>query len=160
MCSKRFGNALVSRRSQADRGIRRLNSLPSLKHSDAYYQECRTQRTSLGAAWRGPSTITPDKSTLQIMSPTRDLIHVSTFIEMMKSRIGIGLQSAFEVLQMQSRMFTLAIRRVSEPHGWRRCFACSPFIADISPEASGLGLPVSRSEHRNRCIVGMNLACG
>lgn len=77
----------------------------------------------------------------------------------MKTSVGIGLQCTLEVLKMLVGMFALAIRRVGKPHGWRGVFARCPFITHVCPQAAGLGLAVTRSEHRNRCIVGMNLAC-
>jgi len=93
------------------------------------------------------------------MGPTGNLIDVAAVVEMMKSSVGIGLQRTLEVLQMLAGMFALAIRRVGKPHGWRGVLASRPFIAHVCPQAAGLGLAVARSEQRNRCIVGMNLAC-
>jgi hypothetical protein len=57
-------------------------------------------------------------------------------------------------------MLTLTIRRVGEPHRWRRVFTGWPFIADIDPEAAGPGLSVAESEHWNRRVVGMDLTRG
>jgi hypothetical protein len=79
---------------------------------------------------------------------------------MMKACVGVGLQSALEVLQMEPWMFALAIWRVGEPHGRRGVFTGRSFVAHISPEAACLGLSVAGSEHRNRRIVGMNLRRG
>jgi hypothetical protein len=52
------------------------------------------------------------------VGPARDFVEGAAAVEMMKTRIGIGLQRALEILQMPSRMFALAIFRVSTPHGW------------------------------------------
>jgi len=91
------------------------------------------------------------------MCPARHFINSAAFIEMMKAGVGIGLQSAFEVLQMLPGMLALAIRRVGEPNGWSGVFTGRSFIAHISPEAASPGLSVTRSEYRNRRIIGMNL---
>ena len=116
--------------------------------------------SSAHARWQKTVEVFNEQGDSHQLSPAGDLIHIATVVEMMKSCVGIGLQCTFEVLQMQSRMFTLAIRRVSEPDGWRGVFAGRSFIANISPEAASLRLSVAWSEHRNRRIVGMNLACG
>jgi len=54
-------------------------------------------------------------------------------------------------------MFSLAIWRVGEPHGGSGVLASAALVADIGPEAAGLGLAVTRSKHRNRRIISMNL---
>src|ERR1035438_3666385 len=78
------------------------------------------------------------------MGPARHFINSAVFIEMMKAGVGVGLQGALEVLQMEPWMFAFAIRRVGEPHGWRCAFTGGSFIAHIGPQAASLGL--SRSE--------------
>ena len=76
---------------------------------------------------------------------------------MMKACVGVGLQSALEVLQMEPWMFALAIWRVGEPHGRRGVFTGRSFVAHISPEAACSGLAVARGEHWNRRVIGMDL---
>ena len=43
----------------------------------------------------------------------------SVFIKLVEAGVGVGLKDALEVLQMPLRMFSLAVRRVGEPHCWR-----------------------------------------
>lgn len=62
--------------------------------------------------------------------------------------------------QMLTRMFALAIRGISEPDCRRSIEASRPIIANIGPQPRDLGLAHAGSEHRDRCIVGMNLGCG
>src|ERR1700677_2023826 len=93
------------------------------------------------------------------MSPARDFVDVAVAVEMMKSRVGIGLQRTLEVLQMPPRMFSLAIFRIGEPHGGWGLKTCRTIVADIGPEPAGFGFTVAGSEHRNRRIVGVDLGC-
>src|ERR1700739_3177985 len=84
------------------------------------------------------------------MGPAGDFIDAAATVEVMKSSVGIGLQRTLEVLQMHLGMLSLAIGRVGKPHGWRGAFTNRPLIANVGPEASGPGLAVAGSEHRNR----------
>ena len=52
------------------------------------------------------------------MSPACYFVDGAVTVEMMKARVRVGLQRTLEVLQMSSRVFSLAIFRVSEPHSW------------------------------------------
>jgi hypothetical protein len=52
------------------------------------------------------------------VSPARNFVDDAVAVEMMKSRVGVGLERTLEILQMSSRVFALAVFRVSEPHGW------------------------------------------
>src|ERR1035438_5399789 len=81
--------------------------------------------------------------------PARHFVDRAAIVKMMKSGVGIRLQSALEVLQVLARMFALAIFRVSKPYGWRSFFSCGPFIADVSPQAAGLGLASGRRQQRH-----------
>ena len=89
------------------------------------------------------------------MRPARRLDNPPGFVEPVETRIAIGLQNALIVLQMFSRMLTLAVGRVSEPY--RRCrFAARwPVVANIGPQAACLRLPVARLQHRNRHVVAV-----
>ena len=90
--------------------------------------------------------------------PTGHFVDRAAVVKVMKARVGVGLQSALEVLQVLARVFALAVFRVSKPHGRRGLFAGWAFIAHIGPQAAGLGLARSRRQHRHGCIAGMNLA--
>ena len=81
-------------------------------------------------------------------------------IQMMKARIGIGLQGSGEVLQMLSRMFSSAVFRIGEPDRRGGLLARRPVVAYIGPEPASLGLAVAGREHGHRRIVGMELAAG
>ena len=52
------------------------------------------------------------------VSPTGNFVDGAISVKMMKAGVGIGLQRTLEILQMSSRVFALAVLRVSEPHGW------------------------------------------
>ena len=84
----------------------------------------------------------------------------ATFVEMMESSIGIGLQDPGEEAQMLLGMFSLAILRVGEPHSWRHVTTCRAVIAHIGPESRGLGLACAWSQHRNGCVIGMYFRSG
>ena len=89
----------------------------------------------------------------------RDFVDIALFVQMMKSRVGIGLQRTLKFGQMLPGMFALAIFRVSEPHGWSGLHASGAIVANIGPEHAGPGLAVAGSKHRNRRIIGMYLRC-
>jgi hypothetical protein len=59
---------------------------------------------------------------------------------------------------MPLRMFAATIRRIGKPD--RRSFGrtTGPIIAYIYPEPAGLRPAISRREHRQRRVVGVNLA--
>ena len=78
---------------------------------------------------------------------------------MMKARVRIRLQCTRVILQMPSRMFTLAIFRVSEPYGRSSGITRRTIIPHIGPQSACLGLAVAGSKHWNRRIVGMDLRC-
>ncbi len=56
---------------------------------------------------------------------------------------------------MARRMFALAIRRVSEPHGRCRFVSSRTVIANVCPQTARLCLTVARFEYRDRHIVAM-----
>jgi hypothetical protein len=82
----------------------------------------------------------------------------ATFVEMLKSRVGVGLQRASVGLQVLLRMVAPSIGRVGEPHCRSSRIAAWPVIADVGPEPAGLGLAVTRSEYGHGSIVGVQLA--
>src|ERR1700733_5832982 len=55
-------------------------------------------------------------------------------------------------------MFPSAVFRICEPDGWRRVFTAWPVVAHVCPETSGFGLAVTRREHWDGSIVGVQLA--
>src|SRR3569623_936937 len=79
---------------------------------------------------------------------------------MMEARIGIGLQSSSEVLQVLPRKFSSAVFRIGEPDTGSFQIACRPVVAHKCPEPSCLGLAVAGREHRHRRVVSMKLATG
>src|SRR5258708_32144029 len=91
--------------------------------------------------------------------PTRDLIDPGMAVQVVQSGIGVGLQRSGVVLQMPTRMFSLAILRVCEPDCRSSGLGGRPVIAHIGPEAPCLGLAVTRREYGNRCVVGVDLRC-
>ncbi len=76
----------------------------------------------------------------------------------MKARVSVRLQCALEVLQMRTRMFSLAILRISKPHGRSGLLTGGAFVANVSPQPSGFGFTGAGREHRHRRIVGVDLA--
>lgn len=90
------------------------------------------------------------------MRPAGHLVNPAVVVEMMKSAVGISLHGSCIMRKMLSRMFSLAVGRVSEPHGSRRIVAGGSVVPHIGPKASGFRLAVARRQHRNRCIVCMN----
>jgi len=89
----------------------------------------------------------------------RCLLNRSAFVKLIKTCEGVGLQDAFKLGQMALRVFSLAVRRIGEPHRRRGVITCRAVVANIGPEAAGLGLARSRSEHRKRRIVSVQLVC-
>jgi len=106
-----------------------------------------------------PQLPTPDKPVLKIMSPARNFIDGAIAIKMMKAGVGIGLQRALEVRQMEPWMFSLAILRISEPNGWSDLETCRSIVAHISPKPSRLGLSVAGGKHWDERVVRVNLGC-
>src|ERR1700692_4807789 len=89
------------------------------------------------------------------MSPTRDFVDRSSFIELLEACEGVGLQSALIVLQVLPWVLSLAIGRVGEPYGWSALIAGRPVVPDIGPEPPDPGLAVARRKHR----TGVSSAC-
>ena len=79
----------------------------------------------------------------------------SAFIEMMKTRIAIGLQDAGEAGEVLLRMFALAIFRVGEPYRRWRIVSSSAVIAHIGPEPRRLRLARAWRQYR----PGVSSAC-
>src|SRR5487761_1763692 len=82
------------------------------------------------------------------------------FVELVETGVGIGLQDAAELRQMPLRMFSLAIRRVSEPRCGSGHQARGTVIADVDPEPCRFRPAVAGSEHRKRRVVAMQLVGG
>jgi hypothetical protein len=92
--------------------------------------------------------------------PARRVLDANICIELIESRVGIGLQRPAKLFQMLRRVLAFAIRRVGEPHGGRGGVARRTIIADIGPQASRLGLALARRQHRHRRVVGVQFAGG
>src|ERR1700733_6346782 len=91
------------------------------------------------------------------MSPAGGFDDPAAFVEMMESSIGVGLQNTGEEAKMLLGMFSLAILRVGEPHGWWHITTRRSIVAHIGPEPRGLGLACARSQHRNGRVIGVYL---
>ena len=81
----------------------------------------------------------------------------TAFVKLVEASEGVGLQDALELGQMPLRMFALAVGRVGEPYSRRCLVACRTVVANIGPEAAGLGLAGSRRKHWQRSIVAVQL---
>src|SRR3974377_344183 len=92
------------------------------------------------------------------MRPAGRFLNLATVIKMMEAGVGIGLQDSLKAAQMFSRMLTPAIRRVGEPHRCRCAVTRRTIIPHVRPQATGLGLAVARSQHRNRRVISVQLA--
>src|SRR5262249_1828738 len=87
------------------------------------------------------------------VGPACDLGDATGLIQPIEPGERIRLQPASERGQVIGGMLRLAIWRVSKPHGRRFAAARWPIVTNISPQTSGLGFPVSRSQYRNRYVV-------
>src|SRR5260370_7792592 len=87
----------------------------------------------------------------------RRLLNRTALVKLVESGKRVGLQYALELSQMLLRMFALAVRRVCKPHGRRGLVARGTVVADIGPEAAGLGLACSRCKYGQRSIVAVQL---
>src|SRR5260370_980772 len=67
------------------------------------------------------------------MRPARGLMNEAIYVELIESRVGIGLQRAAKLAKMPLRMFPFAIRRVGKPHCGGGGVARGTVIANISP---------------------------
>ena len=65
--------------------------------------------------------------------PARRWFDATIFIELIESRIGIGLQRTAKPFQMLRGMFAFAIRRVGEPYGGGGGVARGTIIANVGP---------------------------
>src|SRR5207253_11204960 len=66
-------------------------------------------------------------------------------------------QAPGKIPQMLLRMIALAIRRVREPNRRRIRGPTGPVIANIGPQAPGLGLSCSRRQHWYWRVIGVQL---
>src|ERR1019366_1447022 len=87
----------------------------------------------------------------------RSFLDRTVLIERVKTCKRVRLQNAFELSEMLLRMLALAVRRISKPDSRRSLVACRTVVANISPEAAGLGLARPRRHHRHRSVVAMKL---
>ena len=90
--------------------------------------------------------------------PAGGLLDAPIFIELIEACVGIGLQRALKLLQMPLGMFAFAIRRIGKPDRGCGRIAGRTIIANISPQASRLGLALARSQHRHRRVIGVQFA--
>jgi integrase len=60
-----------------------------------------------------------------------------------------------ETTALYAQVDALAIRRIGEPHRWRRHVGRCAIIAHAHPQATGLCLAVARCEHRNWRVVSV-----
>src|SRR5258706_10140918 len=94
------------------------------------------------------------------VSPTGNFDDRSTFVEMLEASIGVGLERTLVELEVLAWVLALAIGRVGEPYGGCSRIARWQVVADIGPESPDLRPAVARREHRDRRVVGVQLACG
>ena len=78
------------------------------------------------------------------MDPARSFLNAVSFIKMVESGVSIGLQNAPKLLEVPSRMFAFAIRRVSKPHRRSRRVACWTVIPYIGPQTARFRLALAR----------------
>jgi hypothetical protein len=83
----------------------------------------------------------------------------SSFVEMVEAGVGIGLKSAAIELEVFAWTFSLAVGRVGEPDGRSIGRTGWPVVANIGPEPPGFGLAGAGRKHRDRGVVGVQLAC-
>src|SRR5579864_878950 len=93
------------------------------------------------------------------MRPAGSFLNLALLIELLETSIGVGLQDAMEATQVLLRMFSTAIRRVAEPYRGCRLISRRSIIPNVGPEASCFGLALTRSQHRHRRFIGVQLAC-
>src|ERR1700712_2827397 len=92
------------------------------------------------------------------MRPACGFDDPSSFIEWMKTCIGVGLEGSVEALQVGLWMFAAAVGREGEPDRRRNSIGTWTAIAYIGPEPSRLRSSVARREYRYGSIVGMKPA--
>ena len=86
----------------------------------------------------------------------RRRLAVLLLVQLGEPRIAIGVQMPFECGKMLAAALTLAVRRVTVEHGWRRGAGMRPFVAKIDPEPAFLGLAVARRKHRHGRVIGVD----
>jgi len=91
------------------------------------------------------------------MGHARCLPNLTAHVQLCITGECVCLQYALEVGKVSLRVFATTIRCVGKPD--RRCFGrtTGPVIANLHPKAAGLRPAIARREHRQRCIVGVNL---
>ena len=80
--------------------------------------------------------------------------------QLLEPGISVDLQNAAEAVQMRRRPFGLAVRAVEVDGGRRVRPVPGAIVAHIDPEPPGLGPAAAGIEHRDRRIVGEQLARG
>ena len=95
------------------------------------------------------------------MRPTRDLGKTRDaglrlgLVELGEPCVAVGVQEPATACEQRSRMFGLAVRRVSIEGGGRRRRTERAFVSHRGPQSSRLGLASAGIEHGNRRIVGV-----
>ena len=89
--------------------------------------------------------------------PAGRFLNAPAFVHRIESRVAIRLQRACEIAKVRLRMLALAIRRIGEPHRRWCCVSRRPIVAHIRPQPSGFCFSISRRQHRNRRVVGVQL---
>jgi hypothetical protein len=75
--------------------------------------------------------------------------------QLIEPGIAVGVDDAAEVLQMNARVLTLAVRRVEEQCRRWTGTGEGPLIANVSPQPASLGLAGARRQYRHRRVVDM-----
>ena len=92
--------------------------------------------------------------------PAGSFVDRPVLVKRIEACVSIGLQHTLEVSEMGLRMDAFAIRCIGKPHGRWRSVATWPVIAHVGPQACRFCLPISRCQHRDRGVVGVQLGAG
>src|SRR5215469_12954077 len=93
------------------------------------------------------------------MRPARNFLDPASFVQLPESSVSIGLQLAAEISQVLLGMFSFAIRRIRKPYCRSLSASGGAIIADVSPQAPRLGLPIPRRQNRHGRVIGVQLTC-
>jgi len=95
------------------------------------------------------------------MRPARHLDDGSglpaSIVQLLVSRIAIGLEKSAEAGEMRARSLALAVGRVEIGRCRRADALPAPVVAGVHPQPAGPGLAGARRQHRDRRVVGMDL---
>src|SRR5262249_31590849 len=78
--------------------------------------------------------------------------------QLTKARVAVGMKLASERGEMRPAVLAFAVGRVLVEYRRRRRPSMRSLIAQVHPEAAGLGLALTRSEHWKRGVVGVDHA--